>query len=439
MILKIFLSMMILLSLPVSGAVREKVSLEKLLIEARKNNSELKALSFKTEAAFWDTKRAKREFYPKIQAQSGAGPIPRATGNALSSSEDKNVWGATYFGSIETVWPVYTWGRRDAAMNAAAFGQKVAEQDERIKEGEIRFNLKKSYYGALMASSLLSFVKEVEEEAKGVLENFEKENRSKKDRYRINILLSQVRSKKSEILSQYETALSAMALYSGIGDGKILPREQGLEPVSRKLKSLEYYREIMRGFRPEIKKLMFGIEAKNSLAVFEKRAILPVFGFMGKYTFARTNVRQKQTSTFAYDPYNGYNLIFGVGLKWDFDFGVSSAKGAKLESEAMELVETKLYADDGLALLVKKAWLQVRSAQETLEASEEALSTGKKWLRSVVSQTNLGLADSKEIADAYEARASTLKNYYEAIFNHHMAWAQLSLEVGKEVDPILEQ
>ena len=160
---------------------------------------------------------------------------------------------------------------------------------------------------------------------------------------------------------------------------------------------------------------------------------------MGKYTFARTNVRQKQTSTFAYAPYNGYNLIFGVGFKWDFDFGVSSAKGAKLESEAMELVETKLYADDGLALLVKKAWLQVRSSQETLEASEEALTTGKKWLRSVVSQTSLGLADSKEIADAYEARASTLKNYYEAIFNHHMAWAQLSLEVGREVDPILEQ
>jgi outer membrane protein TolC len=431
--------MMIFLPFPVSGAIRQKISLEKLLLEAAKNNGELKVASFKSEAAFWDMKRAKREFYPKIQAQAGAGPIPRATGNALSSSEDKSVWGATYFGSIETVWPVYTWGRRDAAMSAGVYGQKVVEQDKRIKEAEVRFNLKKSYYGALLASSLLSFVLEVEEEAQGVLENFEKENRSKKDRYRISILLSQIRAKKAEILREYETALSAMALYSGFGDGKILPREEGIEPVTRNLRPLEYYLDLMRGFRPEIKKLMFGIEAKNALAVVEKRANLPIFGVMGKYTFARTNVRQKQTSSFAYDPYNGYNLIFGVGLKWDFDFGVSQAKAGRLESEARELAETKIYADDGLALLVKKAWLGARGAQETLVASQEALTTGKKWLRSVVSQTNLGLADSKEIADAYEARASTLKNYYEAIFNHHMAWAQLSLEVGKEVDPLLEK
>ena len=79
----------------------------------------------------------------------------------------------------------------------------------------------------------------------------------------------------------------------------------------------------------------------------------------------------------------------------------------------------------------------IRTSEKKVKYLKRAKKFAKKWLSRVVMAISMGLLSSEKIVDAYGARALTFKNYFEAIFEHHMAWSKLSKAIGQEIDPIL--
>lgn len=430
----------ILLSLPLLSILSFKVqattmSLKDALERVSTQNLEFAIEEYKIEQAQTDIARVKAEFNPKLDATLGAGPINKATGDSLNSTEDKNRWGALYIGSIEFTWPIYSWGRKSDYLKAANAGVEVKAQDKKLKELEIRYNIKKTYFGVLYATSLLDFVKGTKDDLSKALDN---KKLSPKDRFRLEILMEQINSKEAEIKKNLDLAQRGLRLYTGCVDPTMKMKDEWLEIIDRELKDLNYYVQIAKDEKPEIQKLNRGIEAKHSLSKAEFKGNYPIFAFLTKYDFAYTNMRNAQKSAFAYDPYNGTNAVIGIGLKWTFDFGVTNAKSAKVYAEALELEAQRRYADEGIPTLVEKAWLEVKEAEVNLAANKRASKLGKQWLAKFMGGASLGvISDTKEMIEAYQARLLTLKDYYEAIYKHHMAWAELSLAVGKEVDPTL--
>jgi len=420
-----------LLSLPTqAGTYTLKEALERI----QDRNLELPIEDYKIEQSETDISRIKAEFNPKLEASLGAGPINKATGDSLNSSEDKNQWGALYIGSIEFTWPLYCWGRKEDYLKAANKGISVKQEDKFLKELEIAYNIKKTYFGALYATTLLDFIKGARDDIEKVLEN---KKMAEKDRFRLEILKEQINAREAEIKKNLDLALHAFRLYTGSVDETLKPKDEWLEITERELKDFSYYLKIAQENKPEFQKLKLGIDAKHLLAKAEYKANYPVIAFLTKYDFAYTNMRNAQKSTFAYDPYNGTNAVVGFGFKWSFDFGVTNAKAAKINAEALELEAQRRYADEGIPTLIKKAWLEIEEADKNLNAQKKASKLGKQWLTKLMSSASLGIIESKELVDAYQARLLTLKDYYEAIYKHHMAWAELTLAVGKEIDPTL--
>jgi outer membrane protein TolC len=419
-------------------AQAEKLDLPTAISRAMSGNQNLYAQRLQEKQAAQDVRRASGEFGPHITAMMGIGPITKAEGNANYSVEDKGALGRILLGKVELLQPIYTWGRKTNYENAARAGVHVKQAETRIAEAQLRYEVKEAYYGFQIANSLLDFIAGGKAElVKSIEERKKKKKDSAKEDYRLEIFFREVESREAEVRKHFEMAKEAFALRLGEPRGSVIPSEEWLLPAKRTKQSAEYYVGLSRGYRSEFSQLGEGIFAKRSLAKAERKAMFPILALVASYEMADTNVRPHQPGVFAYDPYNRETWTLGVGFKIDFQWELQDAKAAKLRAEAEELEAKEVYAKQGIEVDVRRAYLGLKEAEERLEAATEAYKTGKKWLTGEAIAFGSGLGGVQGLVEAYGARAETAKSYFEAVFRHHMAWADLSRAVGKEIDPLL--
>lgn len=423
-------------SLVVIGSVRaeEKTyDLPQLISFIEEKNLELVTEKFIDNINHAEYKRIMKEFNPKLSLMFGAGPISKETGTPLKSQTDYTSWGVAWLGEAELTWPLYHWGRMEAIRQALKHKNKVDAQDIVLKRNEILYNLKESYYQALFTYSLMDFVNDILEK---VTEKKDDEKTKKVDKFQLDILESQLLSKKEDIIKGQKLSLLAVKLFSGVDEDFSLDRNY-IEREERELKEFDYYWNLALENKPEFIKLKEGIQAKSQYLESQKKENYPVIGVLINYEYSLAENTQKQQSTFAYDPYNRNDFSMGVGLKWNIDFGVTDEKIKKTGVEIKQLESKQRYANKGLRLLLLKAWEEVNAASNKLGYARNGYKSGKKWVNKLASSWAMGLTPTKKLVEAYQTYAFASKDYYEAILNHHLAWAKLSQEVGREVDPLL--
>lgn len=414
-----------------------KISLRDAIILGLASNAELRAQRLQEKQAQSDERLVYGEFGPKLDGLAAVGPIPGAVGNAASGSQDLRVWGRMGIAKLSITQPIYTWGRKSDYLDAAAKGILVKQGDSRKKEVDVRYEVKEAYYGCLYAHSLLDFIIDGKKDLQRSFDEGKKKQSTKKENYRFEIFLKQVEEKEAEVRKSYALAHAGLALRAGAADA-LSPKEEWLSAVERKLESVDYYVSLARSNRVEFSQLSEGLSAKRSMARADKLGLLPVVGLGVNYDAAKTNVRPSQPGPYAYDPYNHWSVSVGIGLKLDFAWDVQMAKAERHAAEAEELEAKGSYAEQGIAVEVKKAYWEVEEAEKRLKASTDAYKLGKKWLSGETISYSAGLGKMKDLIEAYDGRAETVKNYYEAIFKHHMAWAALSKAVGTELETSLQ-
>lgn len=416
-------------------AQSREIGLMEALNRAAADNGELRAQRIQELQSASDIDRVKGEFGTHLEAVLGVGPISKATGNATGATEDKSVIGRMFLGKFSVTQPLYSWGRNANYENAARAGVHVKQAESQQKDNDIAYSVKEAYFGFQLANSLQDFIAGGKTELEKAVAGRKKKNA--KEDYRLNIFLHEVESREAEVQKYYQLALEGFALRVGAARGSVVPKEKWLLPVSRQKKNVDYYVSVALSDRPEFRQLGEGIYAKRSLAKAEQKGVLPILAFLASYEFADTNVRTPQPGVFAYDPYNRKTVALGVGLKFDLQWGLQEAKAGKFRAEAQELEAKEIYARQGIETEVRKAYLELEEAEKRLTASTEAYKTGKRWLTGEMIGYGSGLGSSQALVDAYGARAETAKNYFEAVYRLHMAWANLSKVVGAETDPAI--
>lgn len=416
----------------------ERVGLREALGRADTQNSEFSAQRVQEVQAEEDVNRARGEFGPHLEGLVGIGPITKADGNSSFVVENKDVWGRMLFSKISLTAPLYTWGRKSDYEDAARAGVRVKHAESALKEAELRFEVKEAYYGYQLANSLRDFIAGGKRElTKAIDARHARKKEPAKEDLRLEIFLHDVEGREAEVTKYFELAKEGFALRIGALRGAVLPKDDWLLPEPRDRKDAEYYVELARKHRAEFSQLVDGIQAKTLLARAEKKALVPIFGLFVSYEAADTNVRTPQPGVFSYDPYNHKTTSAGVGFKWDFQWELQNAKAAKFRAEAEELELKQGYAKQGIETEVRKSYLELIEAEDRLKAATEAYKAGKKWLTGEAIGFSSGLGNASGLVEAYGARAETTKTYFEAVYRHDMAWANLTKVVGTEVDPLL--
>jgi outer membrane protein TolC len=419
------------------------LTLKEAIKLVKTKNLEVKTESFKSQMATTDLSLIKGEFFPKINATVGAGPINGKEGD-FSTYHDNNKWGVEWIASIEAKFPIYVWGRSDDLKQAVQLNTEINQLDVSKKQNEIILKLKEAYYGQQFALSLLDFVTETEKDLENAVKAIEEKKGKKEDILRLEVFKYQVAEKKIEIEKNIKLVKMGINFYVGSelksGQEVSFSNERTwIEMDERELKDFDYYHKLMTGTAPDLQKVEKGILAKSLLLSSEKKSERPYLGGLIKYDFAQTNQRTVQNNPFVYDRYNHSEVAAGVGITWDIDFGVKKSKIDKLVLEVGELQSKQHFAREGLKVLLNKAYIEVEEARDRANTLKKAYKSAKKWMTNVGASVGLGLAPAKDIIDAYTTRALVFKDYYESLYRYQMAWARLSDAVGSEVDPQLSE
>lgn len=423
----------------VSGALQAKTYQLKELIELAKTHPEVQLENFEVQKAQTLFERIDGETRPKLSLLSGLGPNKSAKGNPVSSDVSERIDTVTYLAKIDLKIPLFAFNRQADLQKAADGNMKVKELDVKKKQLELIKKMKEYYYGFQYAASLNEFAGSTLKDLDGVLADL-KDHKNKKtsteDVTKLSLFRSLAQVKKFEIEKGMAQGILGLKFITQDNEPKV--EQDWIEFIPREIPTLSALNAELSNSNIDLNRANLGVDAKTAFLSSEKKSQLPVFGIFSSFDWRHTAKSTEQTSKFAYDPYNRSDLSVGVGFIWDIDFGVKSSNvsAARIELEAIKLQQA--FAVKNLPIKIEKIYLDLKEAEQKAVELEKSYKTSKKLLNNIASGVALGITPAKDIIDSYTMKASIYQQFVESIYNYEMKLAELSYEMGVELDKNLK-
>lgn len=429
----------LLTALLTTSELNAKVYQLKELIEKAKTHPEVKIEQFEVDKANVLFDRIDGEFRPRLSLVSGIGPNKSVKGNPLSSQQSSRVDTYTYMAEIELKVPLYAFGREKDMHEAATGNLKVKELDVKKKEAALIKKVKEYFYGYQYASSLNDFagstLKDLDEVISDMKEAKNKKNGAE-ELTKLTLFRSLAQVKKYEIEKGLAQAKLGLKFISQDDDTKV--EQDWIEFNQREIPSLESLQKNLASTNIDLQRANLGLEAKTRFLTGEKKSQLPVIGLFSSFDWKSTPRSTEQTSKFAYDPYNNSDFTIGVGLIWDIDFGIKSSNVSNARIELESIRAQQAFAVKNLPIQIEKIYLELVEAQKKAQELEQSYKTSKKLLNNIASGVALGITPAKDIIESYTMKAQIYQQMVEAIYNYEIKLAELSFEVGTELDSSLK-
>lgn len=411
----------------------------KELIELAKVHPEVQIEQFEVQKAHTLFDRIDGETRPKLSILSGLGPNKSSQGNAITSTESDRIDTVTYLAQIDLKIPLFAFNRQADLQKAADGNMKVKELDVKKKQLLIIKKMKEYYYGFQYAASLNDFAGSTLKDLDGVLHDLQ-ESKNKKnsseDLTKLTLFRSLAQVKKYEIEKGMAQGILGLKFITQEAGPKI--EQDWIEFNQRTLPSLETLLGELGNSNIDLQRAHLGVDAKNAYLSSEKKSQLPVFGIFSSFDFRHTAKSTQQASKFAYDPYNRSDLSVGIGLIWDIDFGVKSSNvsAARIDLESIKVQQA--FAVKNLPIQIEKIYLDLKEAELKALELEKSYKSSKKLLNNIASGVAMGITPAKDIIESYTLKASIYQQFVESVYNYEMRLAELSYEMGVELDPALK-
>lgn len=358
-------------------------------------------------------------------------PLPGAEGNPMNGRTNWDSWGVFSASKLEIVQPIYTFGALGAARDAAKAGRQAEERLLDRERWTLRTQIAELYYQYQLAFDLGDLATNTLADLNKALDRAQKTSARDADKLRAYIGEADARRLEAEkALAQIKVG---MAWRTG-RYGQEVPRWDRANLVARDfaLQDLAVYQKLARENRPEVQALELDVTARDALVNVETGLRLPTLFAAGRVQYTHNNVRDDQTSPFAYDPTNDLSGGVALGLRWNLGLFEKNAKVGQARAEAlMARGRARLYGA-GLQAEVEKNYLDVKTALDTLKVRTEAAAASKRVFRDLIVAYTLGTTnDAKSLFEALGQHVLMEKSRFEAIFQQNLSIAKLEQVVGK--------
>jgi len=437
---------------PPPNTDRPVLTLEESIQRAIKNNSEIKEAQVQIKISQAKLDEVKANQLPQIEFVDILGPSPGAKLGDKSFNEATNPGftasctqrtpcGIGVFDrvDIKLIQPLYTFGKITSGKEAAAGGVKVDEARADQKTSDIILKVHEYYYGLLLARELKILVLDVKEKLDSAKEKTEKliaedsKYVDEMDLLKLKTFGGVVERYLNEADKSIDLARHALGMTIGLEKtDEFEIADQHLKPVSRPLFDLDTYIQKARLFRPEFIQLREGLRARQALIQVAKSDYYPTFFAAGYLAYAAASNRDDLKNPYVFDPFQTSIAAVVLGLKWDINFGITSSKVQSARAEHEKLLQTEAFAEAGIPLQVRKAYLEVVEANKNIKATEESYTSARKWLVSAVANFDLGIGEAKEIFDSLRAYAENRAENYKSVYNYNLALANLDHMTGED-------
>ena len=127
------------------------------------------------------------------------------------------------------------------------------------------------------------------------------------------------------------------------------------------------------------------------------------------------------------------NKSWHIGAKaslslWD---GGTTQNKVKVATDTLEKAkEANLAAVDNVLLAVQKAYLNLRSAEQTIQSTQTAVAQGQESLRIATLRYRAGVGTNLDVLDAETKLTDARNNYVQALYNYNISIAALEQLTG---------
>ena len=367
------------------------------------------------------------------------GLVPEAHGNILvadTSSRSLRGLGPFFRTDVEVVQPIFTWGRLDAARDAATAGVKAREIQVTDKMAELKVRIAQLFWGENLARKLLSIASDVEKSLAEVDKKLKEllksgdESVRPADRYRLDVYKATLRKRKAEAERGVELAHGGLAATVGMPASGVTLRELSLPLEPGDLPDVGGALEQAERQRPDLRALDQAIAARDGEVRATHAAMLPQVFVAGTFGWAYAPNRTPQLNPWIQDTFNHVGGGVALGFRQDLALPLLITQAHKADAQREMLQRQR----DGVARLVAQqveaAVAEVRAARERLLAAMAALSSGKSWFRSAGLDFEAGVGEPKDVLEAYAGYIELQVDQQQAAYDLVVTRAKLDQVTG---------
>jgi len=324
--------------------------------------------------------------------------------------------------------PLFAGGRLVAGYKQANFGLQASRETVRLSEQETVFNVKRSFYGYLLAREFSAVAEEALALAEKFRENvknlYEVGMASKFDLLRSEVQVANL--KPQAIKARNSIDVAALGLKTVLGVDLDTPIEvKGELAVPPLDAAAEGVVEEALAQRPELRQLEYQRRMAGEMLKIARGSLLPTLAIGGTYNLWSDALNFRKSS---WQNYYTINLSLSLPI---FDGFESRARIGQSKAMIRELDWTRKGLSDAIALEVRQAVLNNAQARETLQSQEKNVEQAREAVRIAELNYAEGLATNLDVSTAQVALSQARTNYSQALYDCVISQAQLEKAVGR--------
>ena len=375
--------------------------------------------------------------FSQFTLSSGVGVAPTVRGNSIySPNTDVSLTsslGLAWRTTIDGFVPLYTFGKITNLVDAAEAQVKVGENQIRKEKNQVKLDVRKAYFGMVLARSSRSLLREAADKLDDAIGNLQKTladgEGDEIDVLRIQTFRAELDARMAEAEKFERVAWVGLRFLTGV-EGSLEIASGHLEPPKHQLGPVATYLTAARLNRPEINMARAGMEARRAQLELARAKLFPDVGVALSAGYARAPEVADQLNPFVRDDANYFRYGFALGMRWNLDMIPASARVRQAEAQLEEMRATERFALGGVGVEVETTYAEVQDASKREQAYGNAERFAKRWMIAVQQGIDVGTNDEKDLIDPARQWATQRFNHLNALMDLNVAMSKLALVTG---------
>ena len=387
----------------------------------------------KEEDAGYRVKEAISNFFPSLNAQATdvldkkvfTVQFPAMFG--MPAQQFKFDFTRNYQFTLSFAVPLFTGGRLISGLKQANLNLAATQETIRQSRQETVFNVKKAFYGYLLAKKFV----DVSEEALGLAEKHLKNVKNLYDvgmASKFDLLRSQVQAanlRPQLIRAKNGLSLAELGLKNLLG----LDLNQAVD-IKGELSYQAFEANLDANVgqalasRPELIQLNYQKQMAAEMLKMAMAARIPTLAVGGAYNYWSNFLNLKKDN---WESYYSINLVLSIPI---FNGFSNSAKVGETKAMIKQLEYSQKGLMDVVKLEVQQAILNLQQAKESILSQEKNVEEAQEAVRIAELNYSEGLATNLDVSAAQMALSQAKTNYSQALYDYVTGLAQLEKAMG---------
>jgi len=416
------------------GSPEDILTLEKSIEIALKNNIKLNIADEKIRQSEFAGREVSTSFFPRFSASFNYtrlaepqevtfGPFPPILLDPVSYAvTDDDLFNL----SLGVTQVLFTGGRRTSLYRKSVENIKLTGYAKDAVGQDVAYEVKKSYFSVLKLRRLLEnalSLRDMAEQHLKVTEALFNEGLvTKVDILKTEVFLSDAQQAIIKAESGLESAESAFNFTLN----RPLDTKVDIEDMltsEKELHTPDYWKNLAFEKHPDLKIAGSSLRMSGFSVSAARSGYYPQLAAFYNYTFDRGTQ----------DAIDRWRNTWNAGLAVEMDiwnWGETAYRVSRAKHQEEEVREQGELLRKGIELSVHNAYTNIETARKEIETSAKTIEKAQENFRIAEMLYREGMATNTEVLDAQTDLAGARNNYYQALCDYHIAYAELEKAAG---------